>query len=382
MFSKTKNFILAVSTLIGTIVGVGMFGLPYVASRVGLVPMTVNMVLVGLVVMFLHLIYGEIILRTGGQHRLIGYAEIYFGRLGKFFAVLIFFVTLYLALLAYLLVGSEFLRAFFSGWIELSNGGWAVAMSAIGYFMIFKGIKVSGYFEVLMTFVLLSLIFGIAFYGSDKIDASNLVSFSGNVDWFFPYGVILFSLAGGSAIPEIRALFSGGSSKLLKKAIIFGTAVPAVVYFVFIITVLGISGTDTSKEAIFGLLPFLGEGFVKYGAMVGFLAVITSFFTIGLAVKNSLIFDFKLSNGTSLVLTALIPSALYFLGFSDFIKIFSVTGAVLGGCEGLLLLAIWSRARKKGQRTPEYSVGLKKIFVFVLSVAFLAGIVYEIIYII
>ena len=381
MFSRTKNFILAFSTLVGTIIGVGMFGLPYVASKVGLVPMAINMVIVGLIVILLHLIYGEIILRTEGKHRLAGYAGIYFGKSGKIIASLIFFVTLYLALLAYLLVGSEFLKTFFSGWIDLSSGGWAIAMSILAFFVIFRGIKIAGSFEILMTLVLLSLIFGITAYGSGKIDAGNLISFSGKLDMFLPYGVILFALAGGSAIPEIRSLLSGASSKLLKKAIILGTAVPAFVYLAFIITVLGISGAGTSKEAISGLLPFLGGEFVKYGALVGFLAVITSFFTIGIAIKNSLIFDFKLPAGISFVLTSSIPLVMYFFGFSDFIKIFSVAGAVLGGCEGLLLLAIWARARKKGKRAPEYSVNMEKILVFILSVAFLAGIVYEIIYI-
>ncbi len=381
MFSKTKNFILAFSTLAGTIIGVGMFGLPYVASRAGIVPMAINILLLSLVVTLLHLIYGEIILRTNGKHRMIGYAQIYFGSTGKFIATIIFFITLYLALLAYLLVGSEFLRTFFAGWIDLSNGGWALVMATIGYFMIFKGIKISGYFDVLMTFVLISLILGITAYGSDKINISNLVSFSGSSDWFLPYGVILFALAGGSAIPEIRSLFVGSSAKLLKKAIIFGTIIPALVYLVFSATVFGISGANTSKEAVSGLIPFLGDGFVKYGAMVGFLAVITSFFTIGLAIKNSLIFDFKLSGSASLALTALVPMVFYFLGFSDFIKIFSVSGAILGGCEALLLLAIWLKARKKGQRTPEYSVNLEKIFVFILAIAFLAGMVYEVIYI-
>jgi tyrosine-specific transport protein len=381
MLSKTKNFIIAISTLIGTIVGVGMFGLPYVASRVGLVPMAINMVLVGSVVILLHLMYGEIVLRTNGKHRLVGYAQIYFGSIGKFFATIIFFFTLYLALLAYLLVGSEFLREFFSGWIDLSNGGWAVVIAVFGYLMIFKGIKTSGYFEVLMTLVLLSLILGITVYGADKINTSNFISFSGNIDWFLPYGVILFSLAGGSAIPEIRSIFSGSSAKLLKKTIIFGTIIPAVIYLIFSATVLGISGPNTSREAVSGLLPFLGGDFVKYGAMVGFLAVITSFFTVGLAIKNSFIFDFGLSKITALILTVLVPLSLYFFGFSDFIKIFSVAGAILGGCEALLLLAIWSKARRKGRRVPEYSVNLERIFVFILSAAFLAGIVYEFIYI-
>ena len=101
MFSKTKNFILAFSTLAGTIIGVGMFGLPYVASRAGIVPMAINILLLSLVVTLLHLIYGEIILRTNGKHRIIVYAQIYFGSTVKFIATIIFFITLLTANTSY-----------------------------------------------------------------------------------------------------------------------------------------------------------------------------------------------------------------------------------------------------------------------------------------
>lgn len=381
MFSKSKNFFLAILTIIGTIIGVGMFSLPYVLNHVGLAVMAVSIVLVGGIVTLLHLIYGEIVLRTEGKHRLVGYAEIYFGSTGKAIASIIFLAALFLALFSYLLVGSEFLRIIFSGWINLSTGGWALAMAAFGFLVIFKGLKITGFVEAFMTFVLVALILGTTIYGYGRIDRANLSFIPENIDWFLPYGILLFALAGGSAVPEVRAFFTGGSAKLLKKAIIFGTAIPAITYFIFSATVVGISGGATSREAISGLVPFLGNNIAKYGAVVGFFAVITSFLTIGMAVKNSLIFDFKLPKLASFALTAFIPLAMYFYGLTDFIKIFSISGAVLGGCEGLLLLTIWSKAKRKGRRIPEYSINLNKVMVLFLSLAFLAGIIYEIIYV-
>lgn len=381
MLSRTKNFFLALLTIIGTIIGVGMFGLPYVLSRVGPVVMAVSIVLVGGIATFLHLIYGEVVLRTEGKHRLVGYAEIYFGSIGKAVASIIFLGALFLALFSYLLVGSRFLEIIFSGWLNWSVDAWVLAIAAFGFLVIFKGFKIAGFVESFMTFALVILILGLTVYGYDRINGSDMSFASMNIDWFLPYGVLLFALAGGSAVPEARAFFTGGSAKFFKKAIILGTAIPAIIYFIFSATVVGISGGATSKEAISGLVPFLGNDIARYGAVVGFFAVITSFLTIGMAVKNSLIFDFKFSRPVSFALTAFIPLAMYFYGFSDFIKVFSISGAVLGGCEGLLLLAIWSKAKRKGRRIPEYSINLNKVMVLFLSLAFLAGIVYEIVYV-
>ncbi len=381
MSSRVTNFILAVSTLVGTIIGVGMFGLPYAASRSGVAVTLAYLLVLGFVVTIIHLIYGEIVLRTSARHRLVGYAQIYLGRWGKLAASVIFFVTLYLALWVYLLVGGEFLSTALSGYFSAGTG--SLILAAVGFFVIYRGVRLAGVFEFLMTLVLLALIAGLVIYSKGFVAKENLILPPASLaDWFLPYGIVLFALAGGSAVPEIRSLFRGGQSSVLKKAIVWGTWLPIAVYAVFILVVVGISGGATSTEAIKGLSPFLflGANVVKYGAAIGFLAVITSFFTIGLNIKNSFRFDLGWSPGVSFILTVAVPLALFWLGWNDFIKIISVGGAVLGGLEGLLLLAIWRRARRRGDRQPEYALKLRPILVCLIALVFLAGIVYEIVY--
>ena len=376
-----KNFILATSTLIGTIIGVGMFGLPYAASQAGWGLTLVYLVALGAVVMLMHLIYGEIVLRTQAKHRLVGYAEVYLGRSGKFIGSIIFFVTLYLALLAYLIIGGEFLSVILSGVWNITPTGGALLVAVLGFTVVFLGLKLTGALEFLMSAALTVLILGLAaqtFKFSGRAESLSFFSPAGN--FFLPYGVILFSLAGGSAIPEIRNFFIAGRSRFLKMAIIAGTLVPVLVYIVFTTSVLRLSGSATSPEALAGLAPILGSTWIKYGALMGFLAVITSFFTIGLNIQNSFRLDFGLPKLLSWLLTAVVPVGLFFYGYKNFISILSFTGAVLGGFEGILLLLIWRKARKKGNRVPEYKLKLHPVVVYALLLIFLVGVVYQFIY--
>lgn len=373
---------LAVAMLTGTIIGVGMFGLPFTASRSGFLWFFLYLAGLAAVVTAMHLIYGEIVLRTNRQHRLPGYARIYLGRWGQGLATVVFFVTMYLALLAYLLIGGEFLSIILSSIfsIAVSPAASAMILAVIGFGIVFIGLKITGVFEFIMTVGLVGLILGVTIYGFSFIDKDNLTLVNQSANLFLPYGIILFSLSGGSAIPEIRNFFGRGRAHLFKKVIIAGTVISAAVYGFFTWTVVGISGPATTTEAIRGLAPFLGRNFLIYGAVIGFLAVITSFFTIALNVKNSLNFDFGLSRNLSFALTAAIPLGLYLSGFNNFIKILSFSGAVMGGGEGLLLIALWRRARKKGQREPEYSLKLKFVGQLILVLVFLAGIFYEVFY--
>ena len=378
--NRMKNFILATSTLIGTIIGVGMFGLPYAAAQAGWGLTLVYLLVLGAVVTLMHLIYGEIVLRTQAKHRLVGYAEVYLGRSGKFIGSIIFFVTLYLALLVYLIIGGEFLSLILSGVWNISPTNGAMMVALLGFGVVFRGLKLTGALEFVMAAGLIVLILGLAGYAFEFTQTESLSLLSPARDVFLPYGVILFALAGGSAIPEIRNFFTGGRGGVLKTVIITGTLVPVLVYALFITAVLSLSGQNTSPETLAGLTPILGPTGVKFGALMGFLAVITSFFTIGLNIQNSFRLDFGLSKLLSRVLTAGVPVALFFYGYKNFINILSFTGAVLGGLEGLLLLWIWRRSRKKGTRNPEYQLKLNTGLIVLLALVFGVGIIYSFLY--
>lgn len=81
MFGKTFS---AVSTLVGTIIGAGILGIPYVVMQSGFGIGILNIITVYGMMILISLYTGEIVLRTKTHHQMIGYASIYLGKKEKF----------------------------------------------------------------------------------------------------------------------------------------------------------------------------------------------------------------------------------------------------------------------------------------------------------
>ncbi len=376
-----RHVILAVSTLVGTIIGVGMFGIPFAVAQAGVAPALFYFMVLGLITLVIHLSYGEVVLRTPEKHRLSGYAEEYLGRWGKLVAAGTFFVGLYGALLAYLVLGGEFLWLLLVPLLPgLTPITASLIVAAIGFLVVWRGLKAFGVFEVVMVALLFSLLLGLVTFGADKVVAANFEFLGPASALFLPYGIIFFALWGTSAIPEMRDFFTE-RPLLLKRSIVAGTLIPIIFYVLFTFVVVGITGGATTEEAIRGLSAALGGGFARYGALVGFLSVMTSFFTVSLIVEDSLRFDFHLSVVRSLTLAFGVPLVLFFLGARDFILIVGWVGAVLGAFEGMLILIMHSRAQAHGRRVPEFSISLGRFVRYGLVGVLLLSFMYQFIYV-
>ncbi len=381
IFNLPKEFFYAASTLIGTIVGVGMFGIPYALSRAGIIPTLIYFAVLAFAVALIHLFYGEIILRTKGEHRLVGYAEKYLGawwkRIVTFSAVFGFFG----ALLAYLIIGGEFLNALFLPLADLPKAALSIfVFGIIGGWLIHRDFRSIGKTEFILTIAFISAIFLIVVLAAPKFDAGNFLKIDYS-EFFLPYGIIFFALTGASAIPEIRDML-GNRPDLLKKAIVAGSIVPTVIYLIFAFSVVGVSGINTSREAIAGLKSHLG-GFVVYlGALVGFLTTFTSYLVLGLNLKKMFFYDLKFGGFTSWFMASFGPVLLYLSGVTNFILVIGFIGAVSGGIDGTAMILTYLKAKKAGDRVPEYSLnhyGIFKILSWFLIVLFLSSAVYEII---
>lgn len=374
-----KNFLSAIMMLVGTIIGAGIFGLPYVAAKTGILAVLPYLVVLTFIVTLLHLLYGEVALRTNGQHRLVGYAGIYLGPWGKRLASFSVIAGTYAALLAYLLLGGNFLFILLGGVF----GGTAFVYSLILFFacaiFIGRGLKTVSWLELLLSALLLGAIFVFLAKGALLINTAN---FSLAVNWeeiFLPYGIILFSLGGASVIPELVKLLKDSEFQV-KKAIIWGTLIPAIVYLLFIAVVLGVSGAQTSEEAISGLLPYFGSEVIALGAIIGFLAVVTSFLAFGTNLKKTFEYDYNFSKPASLVLALAIPFLLFWFGVDNFLRVIGFAGAVGGGIDGILIILMYRMADRggKGDRKPEYDVVTSRWLEYLLIAIFIAGIIYTI----
>ncbi len=378
MMANTRKFWLGLSIMVGTIVGVGIFGIPYAISKSGFGLGVFYLVVLGLAMVFVHLFFGEITLRTRGKHRLVGYAEIYLGKKGKIIAAAATIFGLYGSLLAYIIVAGQFLHEIFGPLIGGSSFVYSLIFYFVGIIGLYMGLKLISHGELIMTVFLLLIVAVIFMKGFPHIDYTNLATV-GFKDFFLPYGVILFSLGGITAVPELKT-FMAGRQNVLKNVLIWGTLIPIAIYFIFSFVVVGVTGAETSSEAIRGLDLALRDGILTLGAIFGFLTVTTSFFVIGLNLKETFWYDYKINHELSWLLTILIPFLIFILGLRSFIAVIDVVGVFMGGLTGILIILMYKKAKYLGKRKPEYSIRPFPVLRNVLIGIFVLGILYEIVY--
>ena len=369
---KIKTFILAVATLTGTIIGVGFFSLPYITLQVGVWVMLAYFLALGSISILLHVIFGKVALKTPDFLRFPGYVKTHLGESAGKLALATTISGLFGSILAYLIVGGNFLSALLS---PIFGGGeiiYVLLYFFTGAFLIFFGIKIISKIElwgVIMFFIILIVFF---IKGFSQIKLVNLFPAVDHLSmglghFFLPYGAILFSLSGAGLIPEVEEML-GGRKNLLKKVIIASLLISILVYLSFVFLILGISGASTAQSSLTGLRDFLGKGMFSLGLFLGILTTFTSFIALGLNLKNVFHYDLKVGKNLAWLITCFVPLILFLAGIKNFISVISFVGGVMLGIDGILILLMYGKISKK------------KFLIYPLSLVLLGGIIYEIIY--
>ncbi|MEK9134822.1 MAG: aromatic amino acid transport family protein [Patescibacteria group bacterium] len=345
--SKIKTFILATATLSGTIIGVGIFSLPYIASQVGIVVMAGYFFILGFFVLLIHYLYADVALATPDFLRLPGYAKLYLGNWARSLALLSLAIGSFGSLLAYLIVGGEFLRNLFSDFLGGSVFFYTFLYFALGALSILIGVKAIVRIEFWGLILFLAALVFLFFKGMPLFRPENLLAGNFNLqNIFLPIGPIIFSLWGATMIPEIEEILIG-DKKSLKKVILISILIAAVVYALFTVFILGISGRQTSEFGLTGLAGLLSQGVLRLGFLFGFLATFTSFIIVGLYLKNMLYYDFKIPKISAWFLVSFIPIILFLAGLKDFINIIGFVGSITLVIEGILVLLMYKKIKRK-----------------------------------
>lgn len=367
------RIIYAISTLTGTIIGVGLFSLPYITLKVGFEVMLGYFFVLGFLVILIHQFFGELALKTPDLKRMPGFAKYHLGDWGEKFAFLISILGLSGAILAYLIVGGEFLSELLSPFFGGENLIWTLVYFSLGALFIFFGIRIVSKIELwglILFFAILLLIF---FKAKGIINVENFFIRNQKIDiknFFLPYGPILFSLWGASLIPEIEEML-GSKKHLLKLVISLSILIPILVYLFFIYLILGISGAQTTESALVGLKNFLGEEVASLALLFGILTTFTSFITLGLTLRNIYWYDLKLERNLAFLLTIFPPLILFLIGVKRFLSVISFVGSVMLGLEGILILLMYQKIQKSK---------IKKFLSYPLFAVLLFGIFYQIFY--
>ncbi|MBL7141698.1 hypothetical protein ISS21_01215 [Patescibacteria group bacterium] len=378
---KAHNFpfIRSTSVLVGTIVGAGIFGLPYAFAKSGFIIGLFYLLILTIVFLIIQFCYAEVILRTKADLEMPGYVSRYLGKKGKILITLSLVLGIYGALTAYLIGVGEFLFSLLNPLIGGSQIFWSLVFWAIASCLVLRGIDIVSQVEVVMALGLIFVVLLVFALSYPYLDLNNLKTINLQ-NLFFPYGVVLFALGGASALPTMRRIL-GNKVGLMRKSLILGILIPVLIYIIFCFSVIGVSGPNTSETALTGLAKLTNGRVLLIGGIFGILAMTTSFLALGFILRELIHRDYKVPLIPAWSLTVLVPILLFLLGLRSFILVISFAGGILSGIQGIVLIAAYYKAKIQGDRAPEFSFNLAKPIAYFIYLIFILGIIYQFIYV-
>ncbi len=367
MMKKRGVFFRSVLPLIGSVIGVGIFGLPFVFAQSGFMVGLMYLVVIAIINLVALLIYADLVVKTKGNHRFTGIVREYAGNVWAHFATILMFGSSWGAMIAYIIIGGEFFEALFGSIIGGDLVFYQIIFYSICSVILIGGLGFVSRLEVVFVLTLLAML-GLIMIGAMPETNFDNLAYINLENWFLPFGVVLFALGGMAAVPEMAHIL-GRKKKKLSKAVILGMVIVALVYLAFSLVVVSVTGIDTTEEAILGLGSMIGGWALILGAVVGLFSVFTSFLILGLSIMDTMIYDYKMRYFTSWGITIVVPFVIFLIGARSFISVIGFTGAVLGGLVAILMLISY----RKAQKHPRL---LKRSLRWPLWVLFVCGAIY------
>lgn len=359
VFKKEINLFQAIALIVTSTVGAGIFGLPYAVSKSGILVGLIYLFLLGVLVVGLNLMLGQVSAQNGFNIQIVGLANKYLGRAGEVVMTMLFYLMSFGVLVIYLIGEGEALSALFG----FSKFFWSLVFFVIFGIIISIGLRAIRVIDFVLSLSILAVILIIVWISSPHIDYNNYI-YTDLAHVFFPFGVILFSYSSLTSIPEAHSLLIN-KQRDFKKAIIISGLIVMVTYILFTLTVLGVTGLGTSEIATIALGEKVGKVIYVFGNIFAILAMGTGFLMSGISLKDSLVWDYKFSKKLATVITLLVPLVIFILGIRQFIAVIDIVGGVFVSTQMLLIVLIYWKAKQIGDLN---SGGFKLHHVLLLAI--------------
>jgi amino acid permease len=358
---------LATCILAGTIIGAGIFSLPYVVSQLGLVLGFLFLYVFFVIYLLVHRMYADLLAKESGTHDFSFLAHKYFKPFSARITTWIVILELTFVLLVYLTVAPGLLKISFG----VEGTLYLLVFWLISSLFIFLPLRFTGIAHALATIAIVGIV-GLAVYSgfskplvTSPFESMNLALF------FLPFGPLLFSFSGRPAISKVveeqKEASVSGHWFPLKRVIFWGTAIPAILYAVFIISVLKMEPHPLPEALKSVSLP---ADFLRFFGILGLLATWTSYFMAGKNIRDILYKDRGVPSWIGYLIPCVLPIVMFFTVSSSFFLVLSLTGGVFLACEGICIIMMWRNAFPKNQwrRLAPILVG-----VFFLSICYEIG---------
>jgi amino acid permease len=378
MKQQNKLTLLEASSIVmGSGVGGGIMAVPFLASSSGFTSFILILTAAYAFNLFIHLMLVEVMFRDGGENQLIELIRryVFHGKIGLVILQVLFgFLLLsFLAnLSAYLQGSGEIL----SGLTGLPDPVTRILLYLFSAAIVFFGLKNVGIFEKYAFFGIVIIII-IIFACIANIPFNITLTTFGDVKSALAlYGMAMYSLYSFFSVPQaVKGL--SHNRKQAVTAVIIGTSLNCLLIFIFTLLAMGVSHPVT-EIAIIGIGLAAGNVIGVAGSLFILLAMLTSFWSISLALSDIIRERTKAHHRLSWLLATLPPLLLTFTNWFTFTEFLKIAAGVVALILVFVTVPLYLQARKNGPvKNPEWSLGKLGhpiTFTILILMAFLMGV--------
>lgn len=361
---KINNELKAFFVLISTIIGLGVFVLPYTFSQSGYY-FLFWLIFWIFSFLILHLVWGEILFQTKEKYNLPGLVSIYLNPKLKHLVWIFDYFGMIGIILIYFLVLADFWTLI----LPIPRILIKILFFLFNIYFIFKNLQIFAKFETFLSLSIIFIFLTISFSILGNFNFENIkIALNQSKNIFLPYGILLFSFFGTSAVPIVYDLI-GKNKKSYFIINLLALLTVGLLYLIYTLTVVGFLGTNVSEESLNNLKSYFPKIFFILAILLVTLNI--TFVDFAFYLKRGLIYDYKISPTLSnLILAFSIFPLVFFEPSSNLVDLISLVSNIFLGFNLLIILLIYLKLKKY-----EY-FNLPKPLIFLLIFIFLLGIIY------
>lgn len=360
----------------GTSIGAGMLALPVVTAEGGFLPAFFIYLLCWMFMTCTGLLLLELCLKLPPDANLVSMGETYLGKPGKWAAWGLYLFLFYSLSIAYVSGGGGLVQIYLGGPIWISQ----IAFAGVLGFVVYLGALVVDRINSVFMIGLISAYLAFVFFGLSHVNLERIGPANWSASWF-ALPVVFTSFSYQGVIPSLVS-YMKRDARLLRIAIVGGTSISFLIYFIWELLIFGIVPQEGLMEAArlgqTAVAPLstcaAGDFVIRVGQAFAFFAITTSYLGVTLGLLDFLADGLKVAKKglrkVGLALLTFVPPLAISLSRPDlFLVALSFAGGI--GCACLLglmpVLMVWaSRYFHEGHDGRELLSGGRTMLLFLL----------------
>lgn len=346
MKNKQLTIVESACIITGYGIGGGVMAMPYLAQRNGCLMSLLILAAAFLASFILHVMIAELAVKSGGGSQIIEvFSRYLFQEKYKKVLTLAFFVIMALVLFtnlaAYISGAAEIISELLGISLWLSRLLFYAAAASVVLF----GLKAVGVSEKLAVGVIFLLVGLLACFSMLHIQNPLPVKAGSITEGLAYFGMGMFAFSAFFSVPQAVSGL-GGDGKKVRKAVFLGLLNNFILITVITVCAL-LSSTQVTEVAMIGWSKGIGSWAEMVGSLFTILAMLTTYWSISLALADIVEEQLKLSRRLCWVIATLPSLALTFAGLGGFMEFMRLAGGLIAILIALLVVPAFRKASRE-----------------------------------